>query len=401
MKISLRHSFYLLSALLLFSYSGNSETNANAHLPVSTDHSFTRTSSGIDSLVEQIQRENEFAEQKIRAIYIYIGRNITYDMRLLDLPLDHKTNLQVAEETFRSGRAICKGYAALFDLMCKQCGIQSFIIPGYVKLDGKIMDVPHAWNAAFINNKWKLFDPTWGAGYIDKNTFVPKFTYNYFEISPEESIKSRMPFDPMWQLLDKPITHQEFIWGIKPEHQIPMFSFNDSIQIFLASDTLTRLASESNRVKEAGLLNSQINTYYNYLLDFQANLLSNKEIDKKNAIIMQTNKVVDLYNLSVKYYNEYINSKNTQFLKPKKTDDEVRHMISEPDVELLQAETILKELHSDDPEVKNIIIELLKGISEIRTAIDQEKIFVEKYCKTAKALRINLFRIPIKSTKKH
>ena len=54
-------------------------------------------------------------------------------------------------------KAICQGYTAVFDILCRQCELKSFIVHGYVKQNGQLLESPHAWNAVLINGKWQLF----------------------------------------------------------------------------------------------------------------------------------------------------------------------------------------------------------------------------------------------------
>lgn len=353
----------------------------------------------IDELSDHIKSNTESASQKIRSIYFWIGSHIAYDVEMLTKTPQSKSNLNLAEDAFQNKEAICQGYSALFDLLCKKNEIPSFIIHGYVKQDGKIMEKSHSWNAAFIDDKWRLFDPTWSAGYVTDNQFVKRFTYDYYDIAPSESIKSRMPFDPVWQLLAIPVSHNEFIHG----SPLPMaqINFQDSIQAFMQMDTLSQLVTESRRVLAAGLVEPKISEYYQYLTKHKEVILSNMEIDKKNEIIHSCNAAADHYNQAVKAFNEYIHAKNHQFRSPTRQDDEIRQMISDPDVQLSLAENIASQITSTDPQILKIIHELSSSISELRKAIDQEKAFVLKYCKTPKPQRLNLFRVPVNKSKNH
>jgi transglutaminase/protease-like cytokinesis protein 3 len=58
-----------------------------------------------------------------------------------------------------------------FNDLAQKSGIQSYIIEGYTKQYGKVSSLAHAWTAAKINNKWYVFDPTWGAGYVNNGKF--------------------------------------------------------------------------------------------------------------------------------------------------------------------------------------------------------------------------------------
>ncbi len=101
----------------------------------------------------------------------------------------------------RTKKGICENYAALFTAVCGQAGIESVVVIGYTKQRGFVDFIPHAWCAALVDGSWRLFDPTWGSGYVDKGKFVRKMNEDYFCAAPDAFIKSHMPFDYLWQFL--------------------------------------------------------------------------------------------------------------------------------------------------------------------------------------------------------
>jgi hypothetical protein len=394
----------LSACLLLFlflagtAYAQVEEVTGNSE--IKEFNTSTGTENNIVSLAKEINLENSSDEQKLEAIYDWICQNIAYDIQQLKLPPGNMNETQLAEEALSTRKAICQGYTALFDALCKSSNIQSFIIRGYVKLNGIILDIPHAWIGAFSNNRWELYDPTWGAGYVDNEKFTPHFTRDFFKINPGTSITSRMPFDPAWQLLTHPVSHFEFISGIKDTGNENTFYFNDSISLFFAADTLGRLEQESRRVLKAGIANNLISEYYQYLNKLSKNILENIEIDRKNAFVKKANEAVDYYNQAVASYNRYVSSKNVQFRSPKKSDEDVKSMIREADSLLQHAELIMRKLSSEEQDLRQIVRDISKNNSELRKAVNSEIAFVEKYIKTPTSLRMNLFRVPVNKKKK-
>jgi transglutaminase/protease-like cytokinesis protein 3 len=63
---------------------------------------------------------------------------------------------------------------------------------------------------AKIDGSWYIFDPTWGAGYVNKY-FIKKLNNAYFKVEPAQIIASHIPFDYLWQFLNYPITNGEFM----------------------------------------------------------------------------------------------------------------------------------------------------------------------------------------------
>lgn len=152
--------------------------------------------------------------EKARVIFRWITANITYDVQMLCLvkPIA-QTPLQVLEKR----KAICQGYAVLFDVMAKRAGLESKIISGYSKgegfFTGKLDDRSrHAWNAVKLDGHWRLLDSTWGAGYmVDNGSFVKSFEEHFFLTAPDEMVFTHFPNDPAWQLLSQPINKEQFL----------------------------------------------------------------------------------------------------------------------------------------------------------------------------------------------
>ncbi len=95
---------------------------------------------------------------KIKAIYNWIGDNITYDYAALDndslLSLD-----QTAYSAIINRTTVCAGYSHLMYYMMWKSGIPCRIIIG-TGSGGN-----HAWNMVWLRGKWYSMDVTWDAGY--------------------------------------------------------------------------------------------------------------------------------------------------------------------------------------------------------------------------------------------
>ena len=74
-------------------------------------------------------------------------------------------------------KAVCEGYARLFQYLCYLVGINSTIVVGTAQ------DEPHAWNAVKIDDYWYHIDVTWDDNYFD---FMP--FHNYYNLTIEQII---------------------------------------------------------------------------------------------------------------------------------------------------------------------------------------------------------------------
>ncbi len=151
--------------------------------------------------------------EKARSFYVWIAENISYDVQAF---LRGVLKQYTPEEVLEKRKAVCQGYSGLFKALCDEAGIKCELIPGYSKGYGYVSkkaftNSDHAWNAVYLNNKWHLLDVTWGAGGInEKQKFVKEFKDDYFLTNPSVFVVKHMPLDPMWQLLDCPVTIQDF-----------------------------------------------------------------------------------------------------------------------------------------------------------------------------------------------
>jgi hypothetical protein len=149
--------------------------------------------------------------EKARAIFRWITSNIAYGASSEADSCDPNVVL-----TRRRG--VCYGYALLFKALADAAGLKAELIIGHsskFKLSAaeERDDQPnHAWNAVEIAGRWQLVDCCWGAGYLDEQRhFVRRFTPHYFLTAPDAFVCDHFPQDPRWQLLDRPISKDEYL----------------------------------------------------------------------------------------------------------------------------------------------------------------------------------------------
>ena len=83
--------------------------------------------------------------EAVVAINNYVCRYLTYDNNAIGL-----------YQALKEGRAICGGYASMFNAICRYAGIECYEESGYAS-----SGVPHAWNKVKIGGTWYYVDPTW------------------------------------------------------------------------------------------------------------------------------------------------------------------------------------------------------------------------------------------------
>lgn len=185
-----------------------------------------------EELADKIKLNFTSEEDKARAGFAWIAQNIEYKtkgvnkIQKIRFSYTSEEDLQAQKDQFRrdlalktitSRKALCEGYATLYQEICSLLNIECVIIPGtakrFISEIGK-SDLPsnHAWNAVKINGKWKLVDITWAAGSIDytKMEFIKEYTPAYFDCNPVEFTMKHYPDNQEWLLLDTNFSKEEF-----------------------------------------------------------------------------------------------------------------------------------------------------------------------------------------------
>ncbi|WP_282160906.1 transglutaminase domain-containing protein [Ulvibacterium marinum] len=213
----------------------------------------------IDSQVKSIgfSPKNELARnitlgfetdlEKIRALYIWVTENISYDFELLESE-ELKSEFYISEEnvidkTLERKKAICSGYSLLFKKLCTDLNIECETVSGFSKqwldsfLSKRVSD--HAWNVVKIDGKWHFIDTTWAS----KNEFSEERDDFWYLTKPEFFIYSHYPEYEKWTLLDYNISKEEF-------DQLPVITdrtfFEDNIIVIYPKNTTIEVSK--NRV---------------------------------------------------------------------------------------------------------------------------------------------------------
>ena len=184
-----------------------------------------------EALAAQIEKDFSSETDKVRAIYKWLTLNINYDIEAyyngqsrVNFSYSDQEDLQrkltainthTINQTLRTNKAICEGYAQTFRKVSELVDIPSLFISGYSKSTiGDIDNIPpqedHAWNGVKINGKWHLLDATWGAGHTQGKGWVQKFDDYYFLTKPEEFALTHLPKESGFLFTDKKIAMQEF-----------------------------------------------------------------------------------------------------------------------------------------------------------------------------------------------
>ena len=337
-------------------------------------------------IAKYLSRNLQTDEEKVRAIYFWIANNIRYDVEQIpgaDYRYHVSGKRNFLKEVLNSHKGVCQHYAELFDTLCHSLGVKSYFIVGYTRYQEEISVLSHAWNAVLIKGQFYDLDVTWSAGYIEDEKFQKKFNDNFFMVSPSKFITSHIPFDPVWQFLNNPITNKEIEMGDFSKLKIKSgYNFTDSINTLKDLSNLEQRGRENLRISKMGFTNALIR---NYAAQNQQFILNERY-----------NQIFKSYNKTVESFTFYIHSKYKKFDETKLADDKISEMIATARQHLSVEEILLNFLNSEisefnRPIMQSSISSMQSSISRLKKNIDDEDEFVKKYIITPKPLRLALF----------
>lgn len=176
-----------------------------------------------EKLAQNINRDFAKKEDKVKAVFAWITRNIRYDLKEFYNPNRKKSysfsyqNLEelkakkdamydsIVNKTLSTRRGVCEGFARTFAKVCTLLNIENEVVEGYVRsssneINSPILQPNHAWNAVKLNNKWLFIDATWASGYEYNRKWIRKFNPYYYNIPKTTFFKTHLPEKSLWKL---------------------------------------------------------------------------------------------------------------------------------------------------------------------------------------------------------
>ncbi|MDI6045208.1 transglutaminase domain-containing protein [Flavobacterium yafengii] len=337
-----------------------------------------------DAIAKYINSNFKTETDKIRAIFYWTASNISYDVANMFVINFNETEQEKIAKTLRTRKGVCIHYAVVFNELSQKIGIQSYIIDGYTKQNGKVSDLAHAWTAAKIDKKWYVFDPTWGSGYVNNGRFSKKINNYYFKAQPDKIIASHIPFDYLWQFSNYPITNNEFYEGkIQINKTKKYFDFEKEIIKYNALPEVDQLFTSAERIEKNGLKNAMILERYEGKKQQLTYLRQNTNIEKLNAIVNEMNQAVVLL-------NDFIHYRNNKF-KPTFSDDEISSMIETPRAKLTKCQNDIYSVGAVGNKNASNVASIKASIRAALAQAEEHSLFVKKYLSASKIVRKTMF----------
>ena len=160
----------------------------------------------VNALLKSLNVKYKSDYAKVKAVYDYISKNITYDYTHLED--ENYLLMYTAYAALVNKTAVCQGYASLFYRLMLELGVDCRVITG-LAATGE----PHAWNIVKLGPVYYNLDATWDAGaetyaFFLRNSVMNATHYRYLEYCSLQFHR------------DYPMSSTDYVEGVDgvPEH---------------------------------------------------------------------------------------------------------------------------------------------------------------------------------------
>jgi hypothetical protein len=343
-----------------------------------------KSDTSTEEIAKFINANFKTENDKIRAVFFYTASNLSYDVaNMFTVDIDETPQDRILK-ALKTKKGICWDYALIYNEIANLVGVKSVVIQGYTKQNGKVDTMAHAWCASRIGNKWYLFDPTWGSGYVNNNKYTRKINNIHFKVDPAKMINSHMPFDYLWQFINYPITNQEFIIGkTQIDKTKKIFDFESEITKYEALPKMDQFFESAQRIEKNGLKNQLISQAYTY-----AKSSWNYERETENNT--KFNQIVSQYNAAIVELNDFIYYRNNKF-KPTISDEELKQRITSLKNKFLNCQELLNNLGKVDSGNLQNVNSMKSGLTGTLKQAEEQEVFVTTYLSKSKLVRKAMF----------
>ncbi|MBA0882550.1 transglutaminase domain-containing protein [Flavobacterium undicola] len=385
----MRHTLLLLSCLCSFFVLAQKKQKIQKNydlVDTKMDKMPAEYNQSMDSIGNYIKSNFQTESERVRAVFYWTANSISYDAdNMFEVKFDESLQDRITR-AFKAQKGNCFDYSNIFNQLATVVGIKSVVVNGYTKWNKvKVDNLSHSWNAARIDNKWYLFDPTWGSGYVVNGIFTRRLDDKHFKVDPELMINTHMPFDYLWQLREYPITNQEFMDGVYAgDESKQKFDFVKEIARLDSLPKVEQLLEVSQRIEKGGMRNQHISQAFVHAKTAWRNENEREKGNKYTEIINQFNKANS-------QLNDFIHFRNKQF-QPIVPDQEIKRKIQEPIDSLIICQKTLSDFEKEvssanKPSVEN----LKKAISQTLERAEEHLQFVNLYLTKPALVRKTMF----------
>ena len=369
-------SWLWVLALVAFTYS-QAQAQTRPKAPAVPKEATTT----VEALGQWLKSQYPDPTTRLTATYAWVTQNLAYDHEdAFTFSVEAKEQRAVAAQAMQTRKHVCRGIAALFEALCSQGGSQAYVVNGYAR-QGDL--VGHAWVAVLTPAGWRLFDPTWEINRAENPTLAG-LPWAYFLQKGEAFRPNHMPFDPLWQLSQSPLTYAAFDAARSrpvPPPKPGNFAFADSIEAFLQLDSLAQKEATYRRMSAQKATNYAITSYGH-------TLGQNIQVVKHNRFAAVYDSSVVAANAFVARYNTYIRAYNARFKQV--SDSSLLGMLSKMEADLNRSQAQLKKAFAlrTNPDHLETLYQTKTFLAESSQKLAEVQRFLTKYLAANKVNRL-------------
>jgi Transglutaminase-like superfamily len=374
---------FVLTIIFVFNGILNAQQRKNKlnfdNIIINIPDSLTSSSQDIANFIDS---EYTTQDSKIQALYIWITKNIDYNIE--SMYSFNNDTIGIISKTLKTRKGICYNYASLFSDISNRLGIKSIVITGYTKIGKRISYNPHSWCATMIDSSWFIFDPTWGSGRILHTHYIKQIDEYYYKMLPNIAIQTHMPFDPLFQFLNYTISNNDFCGiGRKDKYDKVFFNFNDSLKVFENLPNNEQLIYSKRRMENNGVNSYLIFTIINQIRQEIENMEYNRMIDEYHMAL-------NSYKLGIYQFNRFIDSRNNHFSKFE-NDSILSQTLDSVKISFNLSIDYLKCIDNPNQDIQKLMDNIYKSIESNMLSFKVQRLFLDLYLKTPKNYRKSLF----------
>ena len=340
-----------------------------------------------DSLAFYISLHHKGEDAKLSALYRWMTANMKYNVyTTFESRNDIYSEEKDVRNTLKTRSGVCRNFALVFKTVADMLDIPAFVVEGYVKAEGTLMTDPHAWCCAKVNGQWFLYDVTFGMGSIANNQFTSNPNMNYCQVTPIRMLQNHMPFDPIWQLIDRPYPFHLYdkSSSLPPASTEKAINYNDTIRAYTRLTKVQQQIDVNRRIKANGTPNPLVD----YFLQLTQ---SNIQVYKGQEIYDIYKKAIKSFNQAADLYNEFVHYRQAKF-QPEKEEKEVNELLDASNRANTAAYNYLLELAHAPEEYDTAIRNLKESVKLIMARTEKQKEFVNAYYKASASKRKSFFK---------